>query len=724
MEHNANIMIVEDSPTQAIKLQIILEEAGYTVSVAENGKGALDALENSIPDVIITDIIMPDMNGYELCGAIKGDKRFKNIPVILLTSLSDPKDVLGGLEYGADNFITKPYTKEFLLSRLDYVLINKKMREQQPESIGLSIFFGGKQHIINSDKAQILDLFFSSFQNAVHKNKELEATLKDLKVAQKELVEAKLIAESAAHAKADFLATMSHEIRTPMNGVIGMTELLKDTPMNEEQLEFLQIIQDSGENLLTIINDILDFSKIESGKLELERIPINLLENIEGVVDLLSAKTKEKNLELIHYIFPDVPPMIIGDPVRIRQIIINLVNNAIKFTSKGEILIAVKLLEKDKNGKIKLRFSVKDTGIGIPEDKIDSLFSAFSQVDTSTTRKYGGTGLGLAISKRLVEIMGGEIWVESEAGKGSTFHFTIITEESTEANWNLATHFGIKIPQLKNMNVLIVDDNATNRNILTLQCRKWGLVVHSTEDHTAAIAKMKSDISFNLVLLDMCLPEKTGIDIATEIRKIDQKVPIILLSSIDKPDGIEFPGKLFSAFLPKPIKQKNLFKTIMKAVSKPEDSIIKKDDKKTEINYKSKINSDFALEYPFKILIAEDNIINQKLADKVMAKMGYKITIVNNGIEAVEYVKTGNYNLVLMDCQMPEMDGYDATGEIRKMQGDIKNIPIIAMTANAMEGDKEKCLQAGMSDYISKPIKIQNIQDILKKWYSLFVDGG
>ena len=719
MEESANIMIVEDSPTQAIQLQIILEEAGYKVTVGKDGKDALRILQDFLPDVIITDIIMPDMNGYELCGVIKADDRLKNIPVILLTSLSDPKDVLGGLEYGADNFITKPYTKEFLLSRLDYVLINKRMRAQQPESIGLSIYFGGKQHIINSDKAQILDLFFSSFENAVHKNRELEATLKNLKEAQKELEEAKHIAESAARAKADFLATMSHEIRTPMNGIIGMTELLKDTPLNEEQIDFLQTIQDSGENLLTIINDILDFSKIESGKLEIEHIPVNILENIEGVVDLLSSKTKEKNLELIHFIFPDVPPVISGDPVRIRQIIINLVNNAVKFTSEGEILIAVKRIDKYKDGKIKLRFSVKDTGIGIPADKIDSLFSAFSQVDTSTTRKYGGTGLGLAISKRLAEIMGGEIWVESVEGEGSTFHFTIITEEATGANSQLATHFGTKIPKLKNLNVLIVDDNATNRKILTLQCRKWGMNVYSTESHDDTMGRMNSDLSFDIVLMDMCLPDETGIDIARGIRKIDNKVPIILLSSIDKPTGVDFSGKLFSAFLAKPIKQKHLFRTIMNAVTELEGLHSKKDDKRAGVEHESSINSEFASKYPFNILLVEDNMINQKLAKKVMEKMGYEITIANNGLEALDYVKSGAYNLVLMDCQMPEMDGYEATGEIRKMSGNIRNIPVIAMTANAMEGDREKCLQAGMSDYISKPIKVQNLKDILIKWSSI-----
>ena len=722
MEKLADIMIVEDSPTQAVKLQIVLEEAGYAVTVAENGKDALRVLESHLPDVIVTDIIMPDMNGYELCGAIKADERLKHIPVILLTSLSDPEDVLGGLEYGADNFITKPYTKEFLLSRIDYVLINKKMREHQPESIGLSIYFGGRQHIINSNKAQILDLFFSSFENAVHKNKELESTLRDLKIAQKELEKAKQVAEAAARAKADFLATMSHEIRTPMNGIIGMAELLKDTPLNEEQVDFLKIIQDSGENLLTIINDILDFSKIESGKLEIEHIPVNLLESVEGVVDLLGADAKEKEIELIHFVFPDVPPVVLGDPVRLRQVIINLVNNAIKFTSEGEVLVAVKRMEKDESGKIKLRFSVKDTGVGIPEDKIGSLFSAFSQIDTSTTRKYGGTGLGLAISKRLVELMGGEIWVESVWGKGSTFHFTITTEEAVDADWKLATHFGVKIPQLKNLNVLIVDDNITNRKILTLQCRKWGLIVHSVENHADTMEKLGDGISFDLILLDMCLPERAGIDIAREIRKKDQEVPIVLLSSIDKPADIDVSGKLFSAFLAKPIKQKHLFRAIMNTVAVSEGPQAKQQVEgkgKASVAPEGKVDSNFALQYPFKILLAEDNVINQKLAEKIMSKMGYEITIVDNGEEAVEHVKDGDYNLVLMDCQMPKMDGYEATREIRKMQGDRKNIPVVAMTANAMEGDKEKCLQAGMSDYISKPIKIRDVQDVLAKWYSI-----
>jgi len=715
MENLAHILIVEDSPTQAVKLQFILEESGYTVTVATNGQDALSSLKESRPDVIITDIIMPDMNGYELCAAIKADKEFKKIPVILLTSLSDPKDVIGGLEYGADNFITKPYTKDFLLSRVDYVLINKKMREQQPESIGLSIYFAGKQHIINSDKAQILDLFFSSFENAVHKNKELEITLKNLKFAKKELEKAKQVAECAAHAKADFLATMSHEIRTPMNGVIGMTELLKDTLLNEEQLGFLQVIQDSGENLLTIINDILDFSKIESGKIEIENIPVELLSNIEGSVDLLTAKAKEKNLELLHFIFPEVPSIILGDPVRIRQILINLVNNAIKFTPEGEILITVRQVSNNDNSKIKLQFSVKDTGIGIPQNRIDSLFTAFSQVDASTTRKYGGTGLGLAISKRLVELMGGELWVESVEGEGSTFHFTIVTEVSNEVEWQLATHFGTKIPQLENLNVMIVDDNATNRKILSLQCQKWGLIVHAVENHTEAINKMQSDIKFDLVLLDMCLPNRSGIDIAEGIREISKDIPIILLSSIDKPVNVDFSGKLFSSFLSKPIKQKYLFKSILDVLSEPGRNHPKKENKVTS-DFKGKINTDFAVTYPFKILLVEDNLINQKLATKVLSKMGYSVSIANNGIEAVELVKTGEYNMVLMDCQMPEMDGYDATNQIRKMSPEIKKIPIIAMTANAMEGDREKCLNAGMSDYISKPIKIQNLQDVLVRW--------
>ena len=508
-------------------------------------------------------------------------------------------------------------------------------------------------------------------------------------------------AEKANQAKSIFLATMSHEIRTPMNGVIGMASLLSETTLTDEQREYTNTIQSCGDNLITVINDILDFSKIESGKFELEQKDFNVRNCVEEVLDVFAAKAAGLKLDLIYQIDYNVPTEIVGDALRLRQVLINLISNSIKFTHRGEIFLHVSLVKLDRNI-CSISFAVKDTGIGIPEDKLERLFKAFSQVDSSTTRKYGGTGLGLAISEKLINLMGSDIDVKSKVGVGSTFSFTIQTPMSGSTNSYFTT------TDLKGKKVLVVDDNDTTRLVLKTQLEQWNLIATTVASGKELLEILSRNIDFQLIITDMQMPEMDGVELAELIAKTNLKIPVILLSSIGETRD-KACDRLFFAVVNKPIKQNILCSRITTLLAE------KSNESFTDIvNSPLPIATNLSTRYPLHILIADDNHVNQKLAIRIFNKMGYSVDVVDNGREAFEATQKKRYDIIIMDVQMPEMDGLEATRTIREKL--IYQPIIIAMTANAMQGDRDICIRAGMNDYISKPIKLEGMLTMIEKW--------
>lgn len=551
----------------------------------------------------------------------------------------------------------------------------------------------------------LIALFFESGRK---KNQDqLEAALKNLQVSNEKLQQANQEAQIATKAKSEFLANMSHEIRTPLNGIIGIAGLLSSTSLDQEQQEYGQIIQSSGDALLEIINSILDFSKIEAGRLELEEEPFDLRQSIEDALDLITPKATSKRLELGYVTDRQIPEFFLGDVTRFRQIMLNLLGNAVKFTERGEIMVFVAGEEKG-NGRYQLHIAVKDTGIGIPADRIDALFHSFSQVDSSTTRRFGGTGLGLAISKSLAELMGGHIWVESVADKGSTFHFRV--DLSTVHLEEPAHHLQPNQPHLLNKRVLILDDNTTNRLILNQQLAGWGMNCVEAASAEAALTLLLEGETFDVALIDEQMPGTDGLQFA---RLLQQQFPanpmsLILLTSLGQ--RTQDKKNLFEDFLTKPVKPAYLHAVLHEILAS--NHFLQQERCKPEPAPFASMN------HPVRILLAEDNRINQQVGLRMLEKLGFQGDLAVNGVEVLETLAFQPYDIVLMDIQMPEMDGIVTTRQIHERFG--KERPyIIALTANALAGHREIYLEAGMDDYLSKPIKLESLHKALQKAFDV-----
>jgi PAS domain S-box-containing protein len=616
---------------------------------------------------------------------------YMNAPATRLTGYSE--DELLGMEYL--NLVAPKWKR-----RVQAYYLRQIRGQVRETTFELPIILkSGEERWIEQSVTVLVDgdkvIGFQGIVRDVTERKQMEAALAQ---ARDEALE-------ASRLKSEFLANMSHEIRTPLNAVIGMTGLLLDTRLDAEQRDYVETVRNSGDALLSLINDILDFSKIEAGKMELEDQPFEVRTAVEEALDVLAPKAADKSLELAYLIEETVPTMVVGDVTRVRQVLVNLLGNAVKFTKEGEVTVIATGKQLAQPGRYEVHFEVKDTGIGISEEAQARLFQSFSQVDASTTRKYGGTGLGLAISKRLVEMMGGRIWVESEVDTGSVFHFTIqaAAAPSTGRVSKLES-----LPKLRGKRILIVDDNETNRYIFSRQMDSWGMRPIAVESGVAALALIKQGEVYDAAILDMQMPDMDGSELAAEIRQHvgATALPLLMVSSLGRrQEDVE--GLELVAYLTKPVKSSRLFDVLV-------DIFAGHSARKPSQVMHFKYDDEMAVRHPLRILLAEDNLVNQKVALRMLERMGYRADVAANGLEVIEALERQRYDVVLMDVQMPEMDGLEATRHIRRDRPSHDQPYIIALTAHALSGDRERLIEQGMDAYISKPVRAEQLVKALE----------
>ncbi len=658
--NRATVFMVDDDP-QAIEVLAEALGSDFDIRFAVNGTQALQMLDkNAAPELILLDMVLPDTDGYALYAAIKARPDTRDVPVIFVTSVRDVASETKGLEMGAADYITKPISPPIVRARV-------------------------RNHI------------------------ELARTRRALTTSRNEAL-------AAANAKAAFLATMSHEIRTPLNGVIGMTSLLQGTGLDAQQREFVNTIRLSGDALLTLINDILDFSKIDSGKMDLAEEPLLVHGLVEDAYEILAGKAREKHLELVSWAGPEVPLAVYGDAIRLRQILINLVGNAVKFTERGEIYTEVRWLPAAA-GHV-LEFRVSDSGIGIAPERTGALFEPFTQADSSTTRRYGGTGLGLAICKRLVQAMGGVIGVQSTPGAGSTFHFSVPARA--------APHSGLPMLNpsrelLQGRRVLVADSNARARRYLQHELESWGMVVTVADSAQAALQCLQRENRFDFALIARHLSDVDGHALARSIRDDAASHALPLIDVTVAYDSAAPDAALFCAKLQKPLRQAQLHSAVKTALGS--DPM-----RQTGVFAVAALNTTLAAQYPLQVLVVDDNAVNRKVAELTLARLGYQPVVAEDGRQAVEQVAQAHaagrrLDLVFMDVQMPVLDGLDATRIIKSAHGDSAPV-IIAMTAGASVDDRNNCFYAGMDDFVSKPINLKEFQATIERWGSRLLRKG